>query len=189
MAFDDLGYIWEVGENAFSNSKKAITEPYIIISERRNDYVSLIYLNESANPKVWIMDCYWDEDDDGENLVVRANSFTDLMISFFSQTLVNHPFGFHWVTKEEKEENSNIIQDRYKKWLTGLATINQRIKSSNNENEIIDKLNRTFIDYYMSNEQSLSLGLAEDQVANEAESATLKTHKNIIQKFLAYFRR
>ena len=60
MAFEDLDYINEFANDVFENNSITLENEFLILSERRNDYISLIFTKEE-NPAVWIMSECWDE--------------------------------------------------------------------------------------------------------------------------------
>ncbi|MFK7946921.1 MAG: SMI1/KNR4 family protein [Saprospiraceae bacterium] len=148
MAFDDLDYIEEFGKEVFEENKLVIERPYMVISERRNEYISLIYLDSDDNPKVWIMTEYWDDNDDGENLVVRTESFTDLILAFFSQMLGYYTAGFHFVTAEDQKDE-DVIKKRYMKWYKSLVKIEKQIEENQTDNPFIKELNERLLGYYL----------------------------------------
>lgn len=160
MAFDDLDYIEEFGREVFKENKLVIERPHMVISERRSDYISLIYLDEGDNPKVWIMSEYWDENDEGDNLVVRTESFTDLMLAFFSSTLGYFTAGFHFVTEEEMKDE-DFIKKRYIKWYKSLVKIEKQIKEAPTDNSLIKDLNERILGYYLPNKSFILDELAD----------------------------
>ena len=165
MSYEDLDYTTEFGEQIFESNNFTANQPVIIISERRNDYISLIYPDEGDNPKVWIMSEYWDDDEEGENLTTRMNSFTDLIDSFFTQTLINHTAGFHFVSSEIPEnEVENHIRNLYLKWFTGLKIIKTRVDHYAGNNVLINNLNEIFMSYYSINENFINEELNDNKI-------------------------
>lgn len=174
MAFDDLDHIDEFGKEVFEENKLTIERPHLVISERRSEYITLIYLDEGDNPRTWIMSDYWDEEKDGENLVVRTKSFTDLMLIFFSSTLKYHTAGFHFVTEEESKDEE-IIQKRYLKWFKSLKKIADSIGENKVTNTMVRKLNERFMSYYLANEAFINEKLNEN---NNVRQYHIKTEHN-----------
>ncbi|MBA5630541.1 SMI1/KNR4 family protein [Moheibacter lacus] len=191
MAFEDLEYINEFADEVFTNNSQKFEKSIFVISERRNDYISLIYADEE-NPKVWIMSEYWDEEN-GENLSLRTSSLTDLMNVFFEQTLRNHPFSFHFVS-EEVVDTKKHIKDLYTDWFNNILKVKQYIedtKYSTHENSLIVHLNYILLDYYELNRSEINKILNPEQyIPNQTESIDNETTKkdNIIQRVLKMFK-
>lgn len=153
MAFDDLDYIEQFGKEIFETNQLKMKRPFMVISERRNDYITLIYLDEGDNPKTWIMSEYWDEEK-GENLEIRTDSFTDLFLVFFKQSLINFPFTFNWVTEEDRKDK-DVVKKRYMNWFRNLQSIEERINSNNSNNTLVKELNAKFLDYYLPSKATI----------------------------------
>ncbi|MBW7674947.1 hypothetical protein [Chryseobacterium chendengshani] len=148
MAFEDLDYINEFANDVFENNSLRLENEFLVLSERRNDYISIIFTKEE-NPAVWIMSEYWDESK-GENLSIRTKSFTDLMNEFFRQTLQNHTSSFHFVSSKIKD-TEKYIENKYISWVKGLNEIKQKIDDDKIENNLVNQLNQYFLDYYIPN--------------------------------------
>ncbi|MBZ4043767.1 MULTISPECIES: hypothetical protein [Flavobacterium] len=151
MAFEDLDYINEFAEEVFENNSLKPKKEFLVISERRSDYISLIFTGEE-NPPVWIMSEYWDESD-GENLSVRTESFTDLMNAFFRKTLQNQTASFHFVSNEIKDSET-YIRNKYIAWAKGLNEIVSKIDLYRTENHLVRQLNEYLLDYYIPNKNT-----------------------------------
>jgi hypothetical protein len=173
MSYKNLNHIWNFGKEVFKNNKTKIEKQNIVISERRNECISFIYLNEDDDPKVWIISKYWNDKDDDENLTVRANSFTELILYFFSQTLRNQTYGFHFVNSEEKSKNN--VKDKYIKWAKGLAKIKELTTNYNGDNKLIINLNDLFLNYYDNNQKNIN--------------SMLKNNNNILKRILHFSNR
>ncbi len=154
MAFDDLDYIEQFGKGIFETNKLKMERPFMVISERRNDYITFIYLDEGDNPKTWIMSEYWDEEEKGENLEIRTDSFTDLILSFFQQSLINFPFTFNWVTEEDKKDK-DVVKKRYMNWFRNLQSIEEKINSNSSNNTLVKQLNSKFLEYYLPSKNTI----------------------------------
>lgn len=179
MAFDDHDYIEEFAAEVFEENNLVIERPHLVISERRSEYISLIYLDEGDNPKTWIMSEYWDEEDKGDNLRVRTNSFTDLMLGFFSSTLHYFPATFLFVTQEEKKN----VEKRFERYNKSQKKIAQQIRKSQTNNTIVKKLNEIFMSYYnaengIEDDKKEQLS-TENQVNTKKPSTTSATKINI----------
>lgn len=122
----------------------SLIKKYFPISHRRYEYFRFIYLDESDNPDVWFFDEY---PDNGIHIENSNQKFTEMILNFFSQILINKPFGFNWVTEEDERKNKNIIRDRYLHWFKSLLELKQRIENSKNDNPLIIKLHNRFISY------------------------------------------
>ena len=133
MAFNGHDYIEEFAREVFQENNLVIERPHLVISERRSEYISLIYLDEGDNPKTWIMSEYWDETDKGDNLTVRTDSFTDLMLRFFSSTLHYFPATFLFVTEEEEKN----VEKRFKRYSKSQKKIAKQIENSQTNNMIV----------------------------------------------------
>ncbi len=194
MAFADLDYINNFANEVFENNARPPKEDFFVISERRNDYISLIYA-EGDNPKVWIMSEYWDDTQKGENLAIRTGSFTELMNLFFKQTLTNHPASFYFVPQHVADSEA-YIRKKYKNWLTGLQSIHTIVRKYQDENPLIHELNQCFSDYYQQNAAVITESLQKDKNAKSPEKSdavtedhTPKTesNKNLFQRLRAFF--
>ncbi|UUC45760.1 hypothetical protein [Flavobacterium cerinum] len=171
MSFESLDYINSFANEVFQENALQIEKDFFVISERRNDYISLLYSDEE-NPEVWIMSEYWDEKD-GENLSVRTNSFTALMLIFFQQTLRNHTASFHFIPSTIKNKEA-YFREKYQNWLNGLKAIKSIIDQYPNDNNLINELNKSFLDYYLANEEIItgSLNKSESVEKKEADIIT-----------------
>lgn len=148
MSFEDLDYINKFANHVFEYNSLKLEKEYLVISERRHDYISLIFTDEE-NPKVWIMSEYWDEKK-GDNLSIRTDSFTDLMNLFFRQTLRNHTASFHFVPSRIKN-TEKYIKNKYLEWSDAVQEIKLSIKNNHVNNPLINKLNEEFLNYYHLN--------------------------------------
>lgn len=151
MAFEDLDYINEFANEVFSNNSLELEDEFIVISERRNDYISLIF-TENENPQVWIMSECWDKKN-GENLSIRTESFTDLMNLFFRETLQNHTASFHFVSSKIKD-TEKYIRNKYICWVKGLNQIKEKINDNKTDNSLVNQLNQYFLNYYLPNKNT-----------------------------------
>lgn len=192
MAFDDLDYINSFAAEVFEENALKIEQDFFVISERRNDYISLIYSGED-NPKVWIMSEYWNEEDKGENLAVRTNSFTELMSVFFRKTLHYYTAGFHFIPHNVKNPEK-YTREKYKDWFNGLKAIKNIIDQYNNENPLINELNGRFLEYYRTNEQAINGDSTEtakspEVVSDSTELPSPKTtpKQSFFEKLKAFF--
>ncbi|WP_299365891.1 SMI1/KNR4 family protein [Winogradskyella sp.] len=181
MAFDDLDYIEQFGKEVFETNQLKMERPFMVISERRNDYITLIYLDEGDNPKTWIMSEYWDSEQKVENLEIRTDSFTDLILGFFQQSLINFPFTFNFVTEEEKKEDKDVVKKRYINWFKNLKSIEEEINLNGSKNNLlIKKLNTKFLDYYRPNEATINTEL--NNFYNQSpDNRIMKWIKNVFQ--------
>ena len=169
MAFEDLEYIENFAKEVFRENKLKIERPYIVISERRNDYITLIYLDEGDNPTTWVMSEFWHGD--SSDLVIRTDTFIDLIIIFFLQTLLYFPASFYFVTKEEQKDE-DVVKKRYSKWYRGLKKIRESIKENSENNEFLKKLNSRFLSFYHTNEKLIN------QQLNNNNNSSLKENYN-----------
>lgn len=199
MAFEDLDYINEFAHEVFDNNSLKIEKEFLVISERRNDYISLIF-TEYENPEVWIMSEYWDEKE-GENLSVRTKSFTDLMNIFFRQTLQNQTASFHFVSSKIKD-TEKYIRKKYISWAKGLNEIKEKIDKNETENILVSELNQYFLDYYIPNKNAFAEVLnegksrqkniqEEEKNITEISKPKTKNYNNkqtLIEKFLNLFK-
>ncbi len=174
MAFEDLDYINEFASEVFSNNSLKLENEFLVISERRNDYISIIF-TENENPPVWIMSEYWNEKD-GENLSIRTKSFTDLMNVFFRQTLQNHTASFHFVSSKIKD-TEKYIRNKYISWAKGLNQIKEKIDDNKTENSLVNQLNQYFLDYYLPNKNAF----AEILNDNKSKQSNKQEGKTIIE--------
>lgn len=174
MAFEDLGYINEFASEVFSNNSLKLENEFLVISERRNDYISIIF-TENENPPVWMMSEYWNEKD-GENLSIRTKSFTDLMNVFFRQTLQNHTASFHFVSSKIKD-TEKYIRNKYISWAKGLNQIKEKIDDNKTENSLVNQLNQYFLDYYLPNKNAF----AEILNDNKSKQSNKQEGKTIIE--------
>lgn len=147
MSFLDLDYAQEFGKEVFEKNKLRIERTHLVISERRNEYITFIYLDEGDNPETWIMSEYWGEGK-GENLASRTKTFTELITVFFQRALRNFPYTFNWVTEEEKKKDEDIVEKRYMNWFRNLNTVAKRIEASQSDNELVKDFNKKFLEYY-----------------------------------------
>lgn len=152
MSYEGLDYINEFANEVFQNNSLTLDKEYLVISERRNDYISLIYTDEK-NPKVWIMSEYWDEND-GENLSIRSDNFIDLINKFFKNSLLNQTATFHFVSTEIKD-TEKYIKNKYHDWSKGLYEIKSLIDKNSTGNYLIYQLNEYFMEYYSVNEKNI----------------------------------
>lgn len=200
MAFEDLDYINEFAEDVFDNNSLKLEKELLVISERRNDYISLIF-TQYENPEVWIMSEYWDEKE-GANLSVRTKSFTDLMNVFFRQTLQNQTASFHFVSSKIKD-TEKYIRNRYISWAKGLNEIKEKIDENKTENILVNKLNQCFLDYYIPNKNVFAeiLNESKSKQNNKQEEKKIdeinkpqtknynyKNKQTLIEKFLNLFK-
>lgn len=174
MAFEDLDYINEFASEVFSNNSLKLENEFLVISERRNDYISIIF-TENENPPVWMMSEYWNEKD-GENLSIRTKSFTDLMNVFFRQTLQNHTASFHFVSSKIKD-TEKYIRNKYISWAKGLNQIKEKIDDNKTENSLVNQLNQYFLDYYLPNKNAF----AEILNDNKSKQSNKQEGKTIIE--------
>lgn len=174
MAFEDLDYINEFASEVFSNNSLKLENEFLVISERRNDYISIIF-TENENPPVWMMSEYWNEKD-GENLSIRTKSFTDLMNVFFRQTLQNHTASFHFVSSKIKD-TEKYIRNKYISWGKGLNQIKEKIDDNKTENSLVNQLNQYFLDYYLPNKNAF----AEILNDNKSKQSNKQEGKTIIE--------
>lgn len=144
MSYDDFEDINEYVNDALEETNYKFDKKFFPISHRRYDYFRFIYLNESDNPDVWFFDEY---PDNGIHIENSKQNFTKMILNFFSQILINKPFGFSWVSEEDEKKNKNIIRDRYLNWFKSLLELKQRIENSKNDNRLILELHKRFISY------------------------------------------
>lgn len=175
MSFDDLDYIEEFGREVFEENSFAPDKPYMVISERRNDYITFIYLDEGDNPKTYIMSEFWDEEE-GDNIQERTSSFTDLILVFFQQSLIYFTASFHFVDEHEKDKN--IVKKRYLNWFKNLRTIADKIDRNTSDNTLIKDLNNRFLEYYNQNKDAITKHLSE----NEKPESTTRSNNQPIAK-------
>lgn len=190
MAFDELDYIEQFGEKVFKTNQFKMERPYMVISERRNEYITLIYLDKGDNPKTWIMSKYWDEKEKGKNLEIRTDSFTDLILVFFQQSLINFPFTFNWVT-EEDQKDKDVVEKRYINWFRNLQSIEEKIKSNSSKNTLVKQLNDKFLDYYLPSKSTIieelnksNFGTTINNVKNTDNIAPQNSNKNKIIQWI-----
>jgi hypothetical protein len=192
MSYEHIDYITEFGDEVFEANNFKPSRPLIVISERRNDYISLIHTDEGDNPKVWIMSEYWDENEKGKNLTVRKNSFTDLIDIFFIQTLSNHTAGFHFVSSEIPEYKiEKHIQKLYSNWIKSLKKIKETIDNYSGDNTLVMNLNKIFNDYYFANESFINQELNNSKISNHKpleENKYPEKNKSFFQKILNIFK-
>ncbi|WP_419700522.1 SMI1/KNR4 family protein [Mucilaginibacter sp. NFX135] len=161
FSYDDYDDISEFVSDTFERENFEITRPFMPISHYRYDYFRFIYLDEiqNENPKVWIYVPYAQKDE--ENPQTTGNRFTDIILSFFRGTLMNHTASFHWVSPDEKSMNENIVQDRYKDWARKIISVIDyinavaNINSSSTENEFVKDIHKTLQSYFELQEESI----------------------------------
>lgn len=171
MSYNSFDYIKEFGEEVFQENDLKLERPHLVISERRNEYITMIYLDEAENPKTWIMSECWDESKEGNNLEIRAKSFISLMTGFFRMSLINTPFSFNFVDSKLKNPEK-VIKTRYDKWSVAVSNINNRAKEEITDNVLIKELNQTVIDHYNPNQSKFK----------EVSKSKLDDIKNEIQE-------
>jgi len=172
MSFDSREHIEEFAADVFAENKICLDRPHLVISERRNEYISLIYLDEGDNPSTWIMSEYWDKE--SENLELRTHSLTLLMTHYFESTLEGHPAGFHFVTPEESKD-PDIVQNRYLEWFDRLRNVREHIRNHSSENSLIQGLNEKFMLYWSSNVTYMEETLTAHAYKAKRESTLLNT--------------
>ena len=158
MAFKYFDHNQSYGETVFAKNNFEPKRPYLVISERRYDYMTFLYLDEGDNPKTWIMSESWDQENDGDNLQIRSNSFTELITYFFGNAVLNSnpSYGFN----REEESTQELIHEKHQNWLRMLKSIKERIDSNKSTNELVKTLNNEFLDFYRSNEESINVQLS-----------------------------
>lgn len=154
MAFNDLDYINKFAIEVFETNSLEIDKDFIVISERRYDYISLIYTDEE-NPKVWIISKYWDEED-GVNFTIRSNSFTELFNSLFINSLENKIFTFNYIPENTKNKKK-YYKNKFIEYAEGLDEIKKLIDNSNPNNQLVSRLNGHFRYYYNINEKNIEI--------------------------------
>ncbi len=146
MAYDHLGDINQFALKTFKRNSLEPESTFLVISERRYEYISLIHVGED-DPQVWIMSEFWDSSD-GENLTIRNNSFTELINSFFRRCLSGYPASFGWVP--EGEDRAAYIDMQFKAWEDGINGIAEQISSAGAgiHNPLVISLNQIFLEFY-----------------------------------------
>ena len=188
MSYEGLDYAEEFSKEVFEENKISFNRPLLVISERRNDYVSFIYLDENENPSVWITSHYWDDEFEKEkNLSKRTNKFTDIFLSFFNSTLNDFTATFHFVNDEEKNENENVVRDRYMNWFRNLLKVNEIIKLKKEDNLLIAELNNIFLSYYIPGEETIKKELAEDDQRKKLEYLKNNKPNSILDRIKKFF--
>lgn len=184
MSYQSLNYIESFGKEVFKNNNFKTERPYIVISERRNEYISLIYLDEGDDPNVWIMSEYWDEENRGENLVVRSESLTKLMLSFFSEALINKPFTFYFVDSKIKDKEA-FLENRFNQWKAALAKVNYYVNDRGSKgNTLVKALNNAFIEYYNPNKKPQKASSQNTQIEQLKENQRIQRSKDRIYGIL-----
>ncbi len=146
FSYKDFDDIQEFAKKVITSTNFKLDKPIFPISHYRYQYFTFFYLNEKDDPEVWIFEEFPDEGD--ENVRLSSASFTDTIISFFKRTLHQHPFGFHFVSEEEKNKDKNIIKNRFLKWSRALIGNDKYIKGFKSENNLIADLHDVFREYF-----------------------------------------
>jgi len=188
MSYDGLEYADEFSKEVFEDNNVNINRQILVISERRNDYVSFIYLDENDNPPIWIISHYVNEEDREKNLAKRKNKFTDLFLSFFNDTLNDFPATFSFVTENEINENENIVRDRYMNWFRNLLEVKKTIDNATENNLLVNELNNVFLNYFIPGEETIKNELAEDEKRNLLKYQANKKPITLLEKFKKLFK-
>jgi len=148
FSYEDYKDIQKFMKRVIKTTNFVSDKKFIPISHRRYEYLRLIYTDgNNDDPELFYLVEYPYEDE--VNPIPSEKNLTKTMIAFFRSTLKNYPFSFFWVTEEEKNENSNVVEDRYLKWLLGLNKIKNELTKTNNP--LINELHNVFMTYYNVN--------------------------------------
>ena len=163
---DDFEEIWEDSLLAIEEANYNFETPYIPIGYDRYGTAEygfhFLYIDQSDDPEVLWFYPYGDLENRIESVSLR---FTEMIISFFKESLGLKSWGFHFV--DENEKNENIVKERYLKWFEDLYKQYNQVKSLNNSNSLVRRLHIIFKDFYEKQAETIEQTLYEENILKE----------------------